>query len=132
MNEANDLVSNCTYACFTLPSYLIAQSLPSFVPSTRLYNSNFNGPIRQSGNCHRLIRYAYEKQRELQIGSCVPLTPCVKNDLQGKLLNVLFKATFQDGEDIGDEYVLARYAEEVGLMTQDEVRLIKSPPCLLY
>jgi predicted DsbA family dithiol-disulfide isomerase len=82
---------------------------------------NFDGPIRQSGPCHRLIRYAYEKQRELQIGSCVPTTPCIKNDMQGKLLNLLFKATFQDREDIRDEYVLARCAEEVGLMSQEEV-----------
>lgn len=110
---------------FSLSTYSIHHPFSNLsISSQRVHkrHSNFDGPIRQSGPCHRLIRYAYEKQRELQIGSCVPMTPCIKNDMQGKLLNLLFKATFQDREDIRDEYVLARCAEEVGLMSQEEVR----------
>jgi hypothetical protein len=73
-----------------------------------------------------LLRYAYERQRELCIGECVPHETCVKNDLQSKLANALFDAFFVKAEDIGDYHVLAKYAEEVGLMTYEEVSLINS------
>lgn len=49
------------------------------------------------------------------------MTPCIKNDLQSKLANVLFRAFFENGEDIGDYTVLAQYSEAVGLMSFDEV-----------
>lgn len=89
---------------------------------------NFDGPIRQSADSQRLIRYAFEKQRELQIGECVPMTPCIKNDLQSKLANMLFRAFFENGEDIGDYGVLAKYSEAVGLMSYDEtIDFLKSP-----
>ncbi|KAF8322545.1 thioredoxin-like protein [Clavulina sp. PMI_390] len=81
---------------------------------------SFEGPIRRSGHCHRLLRYAFDHQRELYVGECVPLTTCIKNDLQSKLTNVLFEAHFINGEDIADFDVLARCAEQVGLMSYDD------------
>jgi len=89
---------------------------------SEIAHSNFEGPIRRSGPCHRLLRYAYERQRELQIGECVPHETCIKNDLQTKLVDALFDAFFVQNEDIADYHVLAKYSEEVGLMTYDEVR----------
>lgn len=87
----------------------------------------FEGPIRRSGPCHRLLRYAYDHQRELLIGQCIPLTTCIKNDLQSKLANELFEAHFVRGQDVADFEVLADCAENVGLMGREEaIEFLKS------
>lgn len=39
-------------------------------------------------------------------------------------LSAIFKASFQDEKDISNIEVLAELAEEVGMMTKDEVRAI--------
>jgi len=49
------------------------------------------------------------------------------SDTQIKLLDALYRANFERGENLGDIDVLARYAEEVGLMPKSEaVEFIKS------
>ncbi|KAF8530158.1 thioredoxin-like protein [Hysterangium stoloniferum] len=42
------------------------------------------------------------------------------SELQGKLLNILYEANFTRCENMGNADVLAKYAEDVGLMTKDE------------
>lgn len=58
------------------------------------------------------------------IGECIPLTTCIKNDLQSKLANALFEAHFVKGRDVADFKVLAEISEEVGLMSEEEVSFL--------
>jgi len=78
---------------------------------------NWNGAIRQTGNSHRLIRHAYEKQmerdREAQVTTGV-------DGLHVKLLSEVFEGQFERAEDTGDPEILGGYCEKVGLMGKDE------------
>jgi len=64
----------------------------------------WSGKIRQTTSSHRLLLLAFQKKPELQLA----------------LLEKFFHAYFEEGEDIGDPEVLARLADEVGLLTKPE------------
>jgi len=94
---------------------------------------NFNGPIRRTGDCHRVLRYAYQQQQQANnawaiIDDDVSMEIAGRGDVQGRLANEIFKGFFERGEDIEDADNLARYCETVGLMTRDEtIEFLESP-----
>jgi len=78
-------------------------------------NFTWQGPIRRTGDCHRLLRYAYSKSSIPSSGS--------NNTIQARLVNEIFKGFFEMGEDIGDHENLAKYALRVGLFDTIETAL---------
>ncbi len=71
-------------------------------------SSGFSGCITQTIRAHRLSRKAY------LLGG---------QELQEKFLDVIFRAYFTEGQNIGDFNVLGDLAEEAGMMSKDKVRV---------
>jgi len=75
----------------------------------------WRGPVRRTGDCHRLLRYAYSKSSIRSSSS--------SNTIQAQLATEIYKAFFELGEDIGDHENLAKYALNVGLFDTKEKAL---------
>lgn len=65
------------------------------------------GFIFNTLSCHRLLLLAWKTGRE---------------KLQRPLLNLLFEGLYLRGENLSKNEIIARYASEVGLMSESEVR----------
>lgn len=112
MIVANKLALTCTFIILSTRLHILSHK--SLFDSC----STFNGPLRRNGNCHRVLRYAYEHpppSSERNAGSLI----------QRQLINEIYKGFFEHGEDIADFDNLARYCETVGLMTRENVSRIR-------
>ncbi|KAF8339915.1 thioredoxin-like protein [Cantharellus anzutake] len=71
----------------------------------------WKGAIRQTGDCHRLLRYAYSRSS----GSSLASGESINDTVQARLADEIFRGYFEEGEDIGEYDNLAHYAVNAGL-----------------
>ncbi|KAG8905906.1 hypothetical protein FRB99_007986 [Tulasnella sp. 403] len=65
----------------------------------------WDGKIRQTTSCHRLLLYAFKKDPKLQVA----------------LLGKIFEAYFEQDKDVGEHELLATFAEDVGVGSKAEI-----------
>jgi predicted DsbA family dithiol-disulfide isomerase len=74
---------------------------------------SFSGVVSLTTRAHRLSRKAYLAGGQYK---------------QLPILNAIFKAYTVEQKDIGDLELLAQFSEDVGLMSKEEVRVLRLYP----